>query len=198
MADSFEIDPWEMKAGVLSNASKQARKPPVRKQFAREVLTLMKQALEHDALTVAEQMSKLALAEGSKLRDKEIISQAREGAKQVEQAVKTFAQVEAALATLKEKPDDPEANLRVGRCVVFRPKRNGSTRAALAARRSGRLETTWRGWATMRGLVATRAGQRTRWAGRSRMPGGCTTCMGTSWSGAWIGMPRTSTGNPRV
>ena len=36
----------------------------------------------------------------------------------------------------------------------------------------------------------TRAARRTRWARRSRTPGGCTTCTGTSGSGARTGMTR--------
>ena len=99
--------------------AKQQRKPAERKQFAQEVLALMKQALEADAFVVAGQMAQLALDEGTKLHDKETVVPARDGAKQAEQAAKAYEPVAVALERLKTSPDDADANLTVGRYQCF-------------------------------------------------------------------------------
>lgn len=115
MAEAFEIDPWELKASILSPWTKRAHKQPERKAFAQECLALLQKALADNSFTAAEQLGKLALSEASKAKEKELVGQARSGLKHVQESSKAFSDVAGAMATLKEKPDDPKANLAVGR-----------------------------------------------------------------------------------
>jgi formylglycine-generating enzyme required for sulfatase activity len=119
MAERFEMDPWAMKAGVVAAVAKQARDKSEHKTAAQQALTLMRDALRQDALSTAEQMGKLALAEGSRVRDRDTIAAARAAIKETEQAAKAFSKVEVALNTLKEKPDDAGANLVAGQYQCF-------------------------------------------------------------------------------
>ncbi len=119
MAEGFTIDPWAMKAAFITGLAKQARVMNDHKAVAKQALAVLRDAQSHDAIAVAEELGKLALAEAGKARDKETVTAAREASKQVEQAAKAYKKVETALAVLKEKPDDPDANLLAGRYLCF-------------------------------------------------------------------------------
>jgi formylglycine-generating enzyme required for sulfatase activity len=119
LAEGFEVDPWTMRAEIVSTAAKAARKSADHKAVAEQALALMRGALEHDACEVAQEMAKLALAEGGRVRDKELVTQARAGQKQAQQAAKNLSQVESARAVLKATPTDPAAHLTVGRYECF-------------------------------------------------------------------------------
>ena len=81
-------------------------------------------------------------------------------------------------------------NDKIGGGGSFRcpARRSGNTPAGRGARRAIASGTRSRGWANMRGMTVIQAARRTRWARRSRTPGGCTICTGTCGSGARIGM----------
>lgn len=119
LAETFNVDPWAMKAEIITASAKQARKTADHKAVAEQALALMRDALAADASAVAEQMAKLALAEGGRVRDKELVTQARTGQRQAQQAAKALEQVQAARAVLQDAPADPGANLAVGRYECF-------------------------------------------------------------------------------
>ncbi|MFA6046997.1 MAG: hypothetical protein WC718_18590, partial [Phycisphaerales bacterium] len=119
LAEGFEVDAWPMKAEIVANLAKQARKTAEHKAATEQALALMRQAVDADACGLALEMAKLALSEGGKARDKGLVAQARAGQKQAQQALKGLEEVEAARATLKDNADDPAANLTVGRYECF-------------------------------------------------------------------------------
>jgi len=119
MAEYFQIDPFTMKAGILSGFAKTARTPAAHRAIAEKTLAVMEEAMGENNLPVAGQLGKLALAESLKAREKELSRQVRNRIKDVDQATKAFAEVEVAMNTLKEKPGDPDANSLVGRYTCF-------------------------------------------------------------------------------
>jgi formylglycine-generating enzyme required for sulfatase activity len=120
LAEGFVVDSWAMKSAVVTEAARQARKTVEHETAASQALLLMRKAMEQDACGVAQEMAKLALSEGGKARDRELVAQARAGQKQAQQAAKAMEQIEASRAMLRDHPDDPLANQAVGRyeCLV--------------------------------------------------------------------------------
>ena len=53
------------------------------------------------------------------MRSKELVQQARKAKQDVDQLASSAAELKRAQATLADKPDDPSANLMVGRQVCF-------------------------------------------------------------------------------
>jgi formylglycine-generating enzyme required for sulfatase activity len=119
LAEGYELDPWAMKAEIVVAGTKQARKLPEHKAAAEQALAVMHAALDADSCVVAQEMAKLALAEAGKARERDLVGQARAGQKLAQQAAKSLEQIEAQRAKLKYAPDDPAANLAVGRYECF-------------------------------------------------------------------------------
>lgn len=120
LADGFEIDGLAMKAETLELLARSARGQAGHKALAEQAASLAGTALEAEKLDAAAALAKLAQAEAGKARDKQTVLQARTLAKEVQEAKKTFDEAQTAVATLKERPDDPDANLVRGRylCLV--------------------------------------------------------------------------------
>ena len=114
-----EFDPWQRKAEVVSTLARQARRPDDHKAVVQLALSLIAQTQADDAFPVAQQLAKQALAAANKAREHAVLEQVRAAVKQVEQAAKAFQEVQAALAVLKDKPDDGEAHLIAGRHYCF-------------------------------------------------------------------------------
>jgi formylglycine-generating enzyme required for sulfatase activity len=120
MGEKFQVDALPMKSEILSTAVHAAKGQAGHKAGAEQAVELAGEALAQDNLDVAQQLSKLAQAEAAKSRDKETVLKARNVAKDVQEAQKAFAEVQTAVDTLKQRPDDPDANLAAGRyyCLV--------------------------------------------------------------------------------
>ena len=119
MAERYVVDAVEMKSDVLTGFAKKARTPADHASLAEHLLNVIDDAVAEDKLAQAGELGKLALAEATKARDKELLVTTRARLKDVQQAAKTFAEFEAAKAALAEKPDDPEANLAAGAYLCF-------------------------------------------------------------------------------
>jgi len=119
LGNSFAVDALAMKADVLAEFAKAARSPLVHRAVCEQIVAVMGDAIAQEDLTVAKQLGKLAQAELAKVRDKALAQLIRDRNLELKQAIKTFAEVEAARETLREKPDDAGANLTVGRYLCF-------------------------------------------------------------------------------
>ena len=74
-----------------------------------------------------------------------------------------------------------------GQVIACRPRRSGSTPAGRGPRRGSPSATARRNWIDLHGMGQTRTAGRTRSVRKSRTPLACTTCTGTSRSGAGTG-----------
>ena len=119
MAETFQVDVLEMKAVVLTKLAPTVRTPEQHKSVAEDALTLVEQAINQDSFTVADQLGKLALAEARKAGEKELATQAQGKVTEVAELAKGYEDVKAAKATLEKTPDDPEADLVIGKYLCF-------------------------------------------------------------------------------
>lgn len=127
MAQAYEVEPLAMKADALVAIAKGAKGQAGHKAMAEQAVELAGEALKEDKLDTAAELAKLAQSEASKARDKETVLKARNLSKEILEAQKAFGEVEAALAKLKQTPDDPDANLISGRyyCLLRRDWEKG-------------------------------------------------------------------------
>ena len=79
----------------------------------------MNQAISQDNFTLADQLGKLALVEARKAREKELVVQAQGQITDVAVLAKAYDELKAAKVTLEKTPDDPDANLLVGKYLCF-------------------------------------------------------------------------------
>ena len=122
MAETYQVDALEMKSMVLSKfatAARQSLKPKQHISIAEEALKLVDQAVSQDNFTVADQLGKLALDEAQKAGEKELISKVQGRIAEASEIAKVYEDVKAARVKLEKTPDDPEANLAVGRYLCF-------------------------------------------------------------------------------
>lgn len=127
MAEKFAVESTAMKAAVLRASSRSAKAQSGHKVVADLAIDVAGEALRADQLETAAELAKLAQSETAKLRDKDAMLRSRALVKEVQDAQKAFAEVETALARLKLQPDDPQANLALGRyyCLVRRDWEKG-------------------------------------------------------------------------
>ena len=119
MAETFQVDTLEMKSVVLTKLASAAQKPPQHKSISEEALKLVDQAISQDNFAVADELGKLALTEARKGREKELIAQAQGRIAEVAAFAKAYEDVKAAKVALGKTPDDPDANLVVGKYLCF-------------------------------------------------------------------------------
>ena len=105
---------------ILETFSKKARTPEDHKSIAEYALPVADQAMSEGNLALATELGKLAVRAAIKGRDKEVLERVRTQAKQYEEVATAYTEVEKATATLAQKPQDPEANLTVGKyhCLI--------------------------------------------------------------------------------
>ncbi len=119
MADSFSIDDLAMKSDALGAMAGKAVKPDDRKALADAALGLVKQAIDAESLDAGEEAMKTANGLAGKVHDRDLTQRVRAAQKQLAELGRAAADVEAARETLKQKPDDPDANLALGKYLCF-------------------------------------------------------------------------------
>ncbi len=119
MAETFQIDVLAMKAGVLTKFASIAQNPAQHKSVSEEALKLVNQAISQDNFAVANELGKLAQAEAQNAPDEKLVTQAQGRITEINELVKTHESVKTARVTLEKTPDDPEANLVVGKYLCF-------------------------------------------------------------------------------
>jgi hypothetical protein len=110
MAERFEVNGVELKADALSELAKKARDSSDQLRIAREAVGLMEDATEAGDFTRAAHLGKLAVAEGGKAHDRDIVVDARGRLKKVQTFVRLNKEFETARTTLADQPDDQAAN----------------------------------------------------------------------------------------
>jgi len=97
MAESFQINPLEMKAVVLTALSKKARAAMEHESIAEHATKLLEQATASDEFDLARQSGDLLLAEARKARDPQLLRTARERIAQVQALTEAYKEVKAPL-----------------------------------------------------------------------------------------------------
>ena len=120
MADEYDLSGPQMKAEVLEQAAKKPRLMSVQKvAIATAALQVIDEAVDEDNFEVATKLGRLARQLVRRTKEKDLLQEIVAKNKQVGTAAKVYADSHEAMATLKDKPDDPEANLVVGKYECF-------------------------------------------------------------------------------
>ena len=118
IAEAFAVNALEMKVETLTKVAAVVAKDG-QQQVVEAAQAVIDRAVAEDEYDVADRLGKLALAAARKSRDQALVKQTQASIKSVKEAAKAFAEVEAAMKTLEEKPVDPDANLAVGKYLCF-------------------------------------------------------------------------------
>ncbi|HEV2971066.1 MAG TPA: hypothetical protein VGY55_13920 [Pirellulales bacterium] len=116
----YEVDPWTLKAETLKQlAQSQYITPLARSTIAAAAYDLVDRALADDRYENALELATLTLNQATGLRDATLHQQARESTERIKQIRNSLKVFEAASDRLRADPNDPDANLTVGKFKCF-------------------------------------------------------------------------------
>jgi hypothetical protein len=116
---SFQLDPWELRLSALNKLARTSNSPFHRARIARGALPLIDDALAEGRSNLAQELGELSLRMATASNDNSLRDQAREALERVKQNQRRLVAYEVAESTLAANPDDPEANLTVGKFKCF-------------------------------------------------------------------------------
>jgi hypothetical protein len=122
LAKVFAIDPLDMKLTVLTSAAGRPY-PMGAKELARALLTLSAEAEVAENSEAADKAARAAVSIARKTGDAGLVSHVNEVAAAAEKGKKLHAAADAAVQRLKALPNDPQANLVLGRYLCFNRNR---------------------------------------------------------------------------
>lgn len=113
-------DADDMKLAALTTAARVATKPEAVKSLAESALVVLDQLVAAEDYKKADQVATLAEAAARKVGQAAFTSRVEARVKEARDAEKDQGAADAARAALRTKPDDPEANLTLGKYLCFR------------------------------------------------------------------------------
>jgi hypothetical protein len=126
LSQLYEVDDaTDMKVTALTTAGKAAAAAttnvvPLNKAVTEGALAVLDDLVEAEAFEKALPLGPLAVAAAQRGRDKALAGQVEARFREVREAQKERDAVQADRATLRTKPDDPDANLALGKYLCFR------------------------------------------------------------------------------
>jgi hypothetical protein len=118
MSTQYEVDAYKLKGSALSQAAKSATLRSHRIAVAKRCLELICAAVKKDDFVAAKYLGGLAADAARKARDS-LVTQIDARNEEVEEIAEAYADIPEALAKLDIEPDDPDANLAVGKYHCF-------------------------------------------------------------------------------
>lgn len=119
LTETFEIDALQMKLDALLKCVKMARMPAHYRTILTLLLPVLDEALAKDDFNAARRLAELAVNVSRATKDAALMKTARERSADVRKAADAREAVQAAVKTLEETPNDPEANRIVGEYLCF-------------------------------------------------------------------------------
>ena len=118
-ANQFQIDTPDARVNTFLAAAEFASNPAAKKAIAERARPFIEQAVEEDDFELAKRLYEAAVAAARSADEWELTKQIVARNKKIEEVAAAYAEIQDALATLKDKPVDPEANLAVGKYHCF-------------------------------------------------------------------------------
>ena len=116
---SFAVDVLKEKAGLLERLAKGARAATERAAAAERILALADEAGDADNYDLAGRLLKSAQQMAARWRDDGLRERALAQARQLHDARQAWSDAAKARETLRTSPEDPEANLVLGKYLAF-------------------------------------------------------------------------------
>jgi hypothetical protein len=116
----FQVDTLALKRAMLRKAATVRRPTKEAVEAAKHVMSAADSALTNRAYAAAHELTQIAARIAERSRDRDVMQRVAKRMKEVEWIAGASEQVEKMLAVLDKTPDDPGANLVVGRfrCLV--------------------------------------------------------------------------------
>lgn len=120
MARYFTIDALAMKTAVFTTLADGAKTPSTAKSLVDAVLDVVDDALATDQYEVSRRLVTLTQGLARKSGDKELLARVEGRGKEIRIMEEEHPGIRQAIEVLKDKPDDPDANLTMGRflCLI--------------------------------------------------------------------------------
>ena len=120
MVSEYAISGSGMKAEILEKAVNRLRLTPEQKMaIANAALQVIDEAIAENNFNAAKALGKQASQLVHLSKDKDLLQAIVAKNKEVEAAALAYADADEAMATLKETPTDPDANVTVGKYLCF-------------------------------------------------------------------------------
>jgi len=116
---AFEVNAHSAKVATVRTTSGFVRSSAQRKALATIALELAEEAAAGDDYDSAKELAALGLAAARKAQDWQLLKQIVARDKEIKEAAKAHAKVQAVLATLETNPTDPAANQEAGEYFFF-------------------------------------------------------------------------------
>jgi hypothetical protein len=115
----FDIDSAAMRAAALAASAKAARAPEEFTSLSRAYLALTDEFVRADQFESAEKAAASALQHARVSRDADLIPKSTSRTKEVAEAKTLYQSMKAVMTAQARNPDDPAANLDIGRFLCF-------------------------------------------------------------------------------
>jgi hypothetical protein len=119
MSSQYEVDAYELRRVALLQAAKSATLRHHRRAVAIRSLELICEAVKKDDFDAARDFGGLGADSARKAREYALVKQIDARKEEVEEIAEAHTDIPEALATLRDVPDDPDANLVVGKYRCF-------------------------------------------------------------------------------
>ena len=119
MTEGFEVDGPALKAEILNQQVKAAKTTAAHKPLLDRILAVTDEAIDQGSFDAAETLLKLATAESPRFRSKKLIEQIKGKRARLDEAIKSFGELQTAQATLAKDAKDTAACAIVGRYLCF-------------------------------------------------------------------------------
>lgn len=115
----YDVNALALKAEALTLASQETTNPDAAKAIVDLSLPLLKEALDADQYDAARALGQAAEQAASRAKSKELVEEVRRRNEEVRAVEKGFARLQTFVERLKKNPDEPEANLELGKYYGF-------------------------------------------------------------------------------
>ncbi|MGD0091836.1 MAG: hypothetical protein ABSE73_18130 [Planctomycetota bacterium] len=119
MAKSYKVDAVALKLEALTRGAGAAATPEAHRALAALCTALVGEAMAEDNYDAAMRATASAEAAALRAQDRALVTQSQELAREARALQSEFAKAKGAKETLAEKPDDPNANLSLGKFLCF-------------------------------------------------------------------------------
>ncbi|MEK6237088.1 MAG: hypothetical protein N2C14_20455, partial [Planctomycetales bacterium] len=115
----FEIDPMEQKIALLTDAAQKISLTATHKSIAIHAMSLVEEAVLDNDFATADAAHAVGNASAKRSRERNVMKVALSMGEELVELKQQFQEFEAAVAVLKDAPDDPDANLKTGKYHSF-------------------------------------------------------------------------------